>query len=100
MPCDLGIHVSEEETRLNIGGRLDDLLSCSKAHETMNKASPCFSENIRLLGGITTLARTDAEKYNLYAGLENLALHVENISHVLNRLEYDIRHIKAKLDQM
>jgi hypothetical protein len=66
MPCDLGIHVSEEETRLNIGGRLDDLLSCSKAHETMNKASPCFSENIQLLGG-NRLAQTDPEKYNLYA---------------------------------
>jgi hypothetical protein len=66
----------------------------------MNKASPCFSENIRLLGGITTLARTDAEKYNLYAGLENLALHVENISDVLNRLEYELRQIRAKLNQI
>jgi hypothetical protein len=68
--------------------------------QTMNKASPCFSENIRLLGGITSLARTDPEKYNLYAGLENLALHIENISQVLNRLEYDIRQIRAKLDRM
>jgi hypothetical protein len=49
-------------------------------------AAQQFDENITLLGGEETLSHTDPEKYNLYAGLLNLARGLEQLQREVEAL--------------
>jgi predicted nucleic acid-binding Zn-ribbon protein len=71
----------------------------------MPTPSKFFNENIQLAGGVKALARTDAEKFNLYAGLESLSLLVEDLSQQVRQAKTEIedtnnrvKKIQRKLD--
>lgn len=54
-----------------------------------------FGENLRLFGD----SLKEPEKFNLYAGLQNLANGLENLENKINQLEYDVNRIKQTLDR-
>jgi predicted nucleic acid-binding Zn-ribbon protein len=71
----------------------------------MPTPSKFFNENIQLAGGVKALARTDAEKFNLYAGLESLSLLAEDLSQQVRQAKTEIedtnnrvKKIQRKLD--
>jgi hypothetical protein len=55
--------------------------------EGTEAAKASFQENIRLFGN----AQTSAEKYNLYNGLQNLAIAIGQLESRLKKVEDELR---------
>jgi hypothetical protein len=61
----------------------------------INLAAKCFAENCRLFNDPQTLP----EKYNLYRGLENMALTVVNLCVKIDGLERQIADLRMRQAQ-
>jgi hypothetical protein len=56
-------------------------------------AKKCFADNLRRYGN----AQTNPEKFNLYNGLTNLAVAVEDIQSRITTIEAAVAHIASRL---
>lgn len=52
-------------------------------------AKACFQENLRLFGN----AQTQPEKFNLYSGLQHLAIAVEQVNTRLDKIESQLKRV-------